>query len=119
MLKADGPMRYAHFISQVADWEYVWGLRGPDGWVTIADATEVPMFPVWPHEPYAKLLAAGLWANATPTSIEVHEWTMSFLPGLIEEGMKVAVFPTPAGKGVVVDASRLKADIEAELARLE
>ena len=104
LLKADGPARYAHFVSQVADWELVWGLRAPGGWVCLSDDTEVPMFPVWPHEEYARLLATGDWANATPTSIEVHEWVNKWLPGLDADGSKVAVFPTPAGKGVVVAA---------------
>jgi hypothetical protein len=119
VLKADGATRYEHFVSQVSDWELVWGLRAPDGWVSISDNTEEPMFPVWPHEEYAHLLATGAWANATPTSIEVHEWVEKWLPGLDADGTRVAVFPTPAGKSVVVEALRLQQDIKAELDRLE
>lgn len=119
VLRADGPTRYAHFVSQVADWEAVWALRGPNGWVSVSDASEAPMFPVWPHERYAQLLATDSWANATPTPIEVHEWVERWLPGLARDGIKVAVFPTPGGKGVVVDPVQLLNDLQAELARLE
>jgi hypothetical protein len=119
VLKTDAPTRYAHFVSQVSDWQFVWGLRAPDGWVTISDVTEEPMFPVWPHEEYASLLAVDEWANATPTSIEVHDWVEKWLPGFDKDGTKVAVFPLPTGKGVVVEALRLQRDIQAELARFE
>ena len=119
VLKTDAPTRYSHFVGQVADWESVWGLRAPDGWVSVSDDSEVPMFPVWPHEIYARLLATGAWANATPTPIEVHEWLASWLPGLTADGSKVAVFPTPQGKGVVVEPARLAADIQDELDRIE
>jgi len=119
VLKTDAPTRYAHFVSQVADWEAVWGLRGPDGWVSASDKTEPLIFPVWPHEPYARMLAVDLWASATPTPIDVHEWVEKWLPGLARDRMKIAVFPTPEGKMVIVDPLQLRSDIEAELARLE
>lgn len=119
LLAADGPTRYVHFVKQVADWQLVWGLRDADGWVSMGVSTEEPAFPVWPHETYAKLLAVGAWANAKPTAIEVHEWVESFLPNLAQEGNQVAVFPTPTGRGVLVDAARLLADIEEQLSRVE
>ncbi|MDQ0038088.1 hypothetical protein J2W30_005875 [Variovorax boronicumulans] len=119
VLKTDGPTRYGHFVGQVADWEAVWGLRTPDGWVSGSDETNGPMFPVWPHEPYARMLAVDLWANATPTPIAVHDWIEKWLPGLARDRVMVAVFPTPEGKIVLVDPLQLRSDIEAELARIE
>jgi hypothetical protein len=119
VLRTDGPTRYAHFVAQVADWKLVWGLRASDGWVSVSDESEVPMFPVWPHEPYAQLLATDSWAEATPSAIEVHEWLETWLPELAADGSKIAVFPTPRGQGVVIEPDRLRRDIEAELARVE
>ena len=119
VLKTDGPARYSHFIGQVADWEAVWGLRSLDGWVSASDETGALLFPVWPHEPYARLMAVDSWAQATPTPIEIHEWTGKWLSGLSADRMKVAVFPTPEGKMVVVDPLQLRIDIEAELGRVE
>jgi hypothetical protein len=119
LLSADGPIRYDHFVKQVADWELVWGLRDEDGWVSMGVSNDKGAFPVWPHEAYARLLATEAFANARPTSIEVQEWVESWLPGLARGGTQVAVFPTPAGKGVVVHPEKLRADIEAELSRLE
>lgn len=119
LLKADGPTRYAHFVSQVADWEQVWGLQAPNGWVSLSDATEMPMFPVWPHEVYALLSATDAWADAVPTAIDVHEWTENWLPGLAKDSTRVAVFPTLEGRGVVIDPFALQRDIRAELERVE
>jgi len=119
VLSTNGPTRYAHFVAQLADWELVWGLRAADGWVSMSDASEVPMFPVWPHESYAWLFATNSWSQATPTSIGVHEWVGTWLPRLATEGSKVAVFPTPQGQGVVVEPAQLQLDIGAELERLE
>lgn len=119
VLKADGPTRYSHFIGQVADWEAVWGLRSPDGWVSASDETGTPMFPVWPHEPYARLMAVDAWAQAAPAPIEIHEWVGKWLPGFAKDRMKVAVFPTPGSKMVIVDPLQLRSDIEAELDRIE
>lgn len=119
ILRRDGPTRYAHFIAQVADRELVWGLRGADGWVSMSGAEGILMFPVWPHEAYARLFATNDWSEAVPTSIDVHDWVEEWLPNLANDGSKIAVFPTPEGKGVVVDPEQLRLDIETELARLE
>jgi hypothetical protein len=42
-------------------------------------------------------------------------WTV----GLCEKGWKVAVFPTPSGKGVVIDPMRLADDLAIELRQYE
>lgn len=119
VLATDGPSRYEHFVKQAADWQLVWGLRAAGGWVSMADGRETAALPVWPHEAYARLLAIDAWADAEPTAIEVHEWIDDYLPELGEAHRQVAVFPTPAAPGVLVDAEQLRTDIEAELDRLE
>src|SRR5262245_5606365 len=116
VLSAEGPTRYEHFVKQVADWQLVWGLRQDDGWVSMGLSNDEP---AWPHEAYAQLCATEVWASAKPTSIEVHEWIESWLPGLRKDGSQIAVFPTPEGRGVLVDPAKLRADIEQELSRLE
>lgn len=119
LVAADGPTRYSYFVEQVADWEQVWGLRAPDGWVSVSDESGVPTFPVWPHSEYARLLANDSWSDAVPTSIELHEWIEEWLTGLSENGSKIAVFLTPHGQGVVVDPPRLRADLGDALAEYE
>jgi hypothetical protein len=120
VLRTQATVRYSHFIGQVADWGQVWGLRSAaGGWVSVSDASEVPMFPVWPHEPYARLMAVDAWADAVPTPIDVCEWIQKWAPGLAASGHKIAVFPTPQMKGVVADPQKVVSDLQAEIDQLE
>ena|SRR5262245_11558765 len=114
-----GPQRYAHFISQVADWQEVWSLRGRDGWILVADDDDTPLMPVWPHARYAEACATAAWTETTPEAIPLDRWLSAWLPGLSRDGRRVAVFPVPAGVGVTVDAERLADDLSEECEQYE
>ena len=110
--------RYTHLIKRVADEEAIWSLRGQEGWLLASEAGR-ELVPVWPHPRYASACATGDWAGADPAAIPLDEWLAAWLPGLERDGRAVAVFPTPGGKGVVVEVTRLRADLEAELSRYD
>jgi hypothetical protein len=114
-----GPKRYAHLVSQVADWQEIWGLRTAEGWVSAAGETGQRAFPVWPHEAYAAQCLSGTWLDAVPTPIDVHEFLISFVPNLTQEQTLIAVFPTPSGAVVSVRAEEFAASIQSELSRIE
>ena len=107
--------RYAYFIKKVADWRLVWSLAADDGWVLAADDEGHECVPVWPHSRFAVAAAKGNWAGHEPRSIELAHWLERWIPGMLRDGLLVAVFPTPERKGVVVSPERLKADLEEEL----
>ena len=111
--------RYSHFLAQVADWEEVWSLRGPSGWVLAAADDGRPLVPVWPHARYAEACAAGGWAGSAPAAISLDRWLEAWLPGLARDGRGVAVFPVPSGAGVPVEAERLAADLSEALEQYE
>jgi hypothetical protein len=119
VLATDGPTRYAHFVKQVADSEQVWGLRTEEGWVSVGDDDGNSMLPVWPHPDYAAACAVDEWDDAQPSAIDLDDWLDEWLVNLDDEGDQVAVFPTPQGRGVVVEPAQLRSDIEVELSRLE
>ena len=114
-----GPARYKHFVSRVADWQYVWGLRNESGWVAAGDDIGNSGFPVWPHPDYATACASGEWGGNVPTPIEVHEFIDNWLPNMADKGVLVAVFPTPLLRGVMVTAVQLQDHIHAELSQIE
>jgi hypothetical protein len=112
-----GPERYSHFVRQVADFQEVWSLRTPDGWVSMGDNAGVRSIPVWPHRRYAEVFATGDWLDAKAVPIEMEAWMERWLPGMAGDGVQVAVFPVAAQKerGVVVPPEQLQRDLEQEL----
>jgi hypothetical protein len=119
VLALPGPDRYSYFIGQVADWDEVWGLRGPDGWALAADDNGLQLMPVWPHARFAEACAAGEWADSLPEAIPLDRWIEAWLTGLTRDHCGVAVFPVPGGVGVPVGAERLAADLSEALKQYE
>jgi hypothetical protein len=117
--RLSGRERYGHFIKRVADWEEVWGLRDEEGWAAVGDDEGRSCFPVWPHPRYAEALATGEWATYRAAAIPLGAWLEDWLPGMDEDGVHFAVFPTPALQGVVVSCAELRAHLEHELALYE
>lgn len=114
VLSLDGPKRYNHFIKRVTDWEELWTLKAPDGYVLMGDKEEIVHAPVWPHLRYAEICARGEWSNTKPVPISLSEFLNKWIPGLHLEGRMVAVFPLPTGKGIAVDPVRLADDLREE-----
>ena len=114
-----GPERYQHFVSRVADWQSVWGLRDAHGWVMAADDSGSSAFPVWPHPDYAAACTTGEWAGNAPTAIDIHDFVDEWLPRMAVDGILVAVFATPAMRGVMASAQQLAEYIREELSRIE
>jgi len=100
LLSSPGPARFAHFIGRAADCERLFGLRDATGWVSLADDTGAPGFPVWPHPGYAQACATEDWAGSLSAEIDVHEFIEQWLPDMTERAVSVAVFPTPYEGGM-------------------
>lgn len=54
-----------------------------------------------------------------PASIDVHEFVESWLLNMANDGVKVAVFPTPKMRGVFVEAGGLQRMLQDELEQYE
>jgi len=113
LLQLPAPDRYALFIRRVADWEEVWSLRSDDGWCLVSDDDGVEAFPVWPHQQFADACVNSM-DKETSAKISLQDWLEKWLPGMMGDGRKVAVFPTPNGQGIVVSPSQLRDDLLAE-----
>lgn len=112
VLALSGPERYGYFIERVAEREEVWGLQNEEGWVLIG-FDDGDGFCLWPHEDYAKACTIGDWADCVPEPISLEELTGELLPALLRDGLRLAIFPTPAGEAVVVDARDLQEHLKA------
>ena len=107
--------RYEYFIKRAASHGALWGLHGAEGWVIAEDEDGAKHFPVWPHPRFAEACADGPWVDESAHSIDVDEWVEAWTPQLIRDGLRVAVFQTPADEGSGVSPERLKRDLEQEL----
>jgi hypothetical protein len=106
--------RYDYFVKRVASHGEVWGLRSPEGWVVAEDAGQ-SYFPVWPNARFASATAVDAWADAEAKAIDVDDFTLAWTQKIEDDGMRVAVFPTPDTQGTGVSPARLRRDLEGEL----
>lgn len=91
------------------------GLQDSEGWISLTDDAGAELLPVWPHERYAQLFSTDRYPTAMALPIPLDEWLDNWLSNLEEDSCQLAVFPTPAGTGAVVEAARMRTDLEAEL----
>lgn len=118
VLRLDGPKRFEHFAKRAADEEQVWGLR-KDGWALMADDDGAQVFPLWPAKEYAEPCAIEVLAGYEASEIGLESLLGELLPKLAADGVRVGVFPTPSGQGVIVDPSVLEQALKAELENYE
>lgn len=107
--------RYGLFLQITVDWEEVWGLHSPEGWVLSSGGDGRDVLPLWPHPELAESCAHGSWEGTRPEPVPLDELLSDLLPLLEEDGIRVAVFPSPKGEGVLVSPDELRRDLEAEM----
>jgi hypothetical protein len=117
VLQLDGPTRLSHFVKRVADAQVAWGLWKDSGWALMENDGGVPAFPVWPAMEYAKIQRIGEWSEYEPREIALTDFLDELLPKLAGRGIRLAVFPTPAGKGVTLASAELATLLQVELER--
>jgi hypothetical protein len=108
--------RYGYFVSKVVDFDEVWTLKGPGGFVLFAadEAGRCRCLPYWPHPEYAAALAVDMWADCEPESINLKPFLVNWLPGMITDNLKAAVFPTPLGTSIIVEPEKLMEDLRGD-----
>jgi len=119
VLKLGAPERYDHFIKRVADWQEVWTLKSPDGFVSMGDDQGREGAPFWPHPEYATLFATESWTDCAPASISAEDFVQRWLPGMDKYGRKVIAFPTPQLKGSILEPAKVRNDLMNALSQYE
>lgn len=104
--------RAVQFFQLLADWEEVWALRDADGWV-VSKATDA--LPLWPHAAFATACAQGPWEGAVPEPVSLDDLLVDLLPLLEEDGLRVAVFPSPQDPGLLLAPAEVREWIDREL----
>lgn len=112
MLGLPAADRVLTFFQLVVDWEEAWGLQDADGWVVGKDTNALPL---WPHADLAQACARGPWEGAAPAAISLDELLDDLLPLLEEDGLRVAVFPSPDDGGALMASAEFHERLESEL----
>ena len=77
----------------------------------VGSDTGTELVPVWPHPRYAAAcIEEG--DQSEPAEIPLSEWRTAWLPGIERDKRRVAAFPTPDARGVVVTAERMLDDLQ-------
>ncbi len=95
-----------------------WGLWD-DGWAMMEDGGGHAVFPLWPAREYADVYRTGDWSKYVPKEIPLADLLDRLLPQFREKGVLPGVFPTPAARGVTVNAGELEAALREEALRYE
>ena len=111
--------RYNHFISKVADWKEVWGVRTEEGWLLPITPEGVAYFPLWPHPEYAERVASKNWPGNHAEELDYKFLMSEGLEQLSKDGVKIAVFPNLTWQCVVADALQVRQDLFLESGKYE
>ncbi|GHA26315.1 DUF2750 domain-containing protein [Oceanisphaera arctica] len=95
--------RFNHFISRVCEHDEIWILTDEHGCMMLTSDDDEDCIPVWPHAEYAKEWAVDDWSQCKPEAISLKVWQSRWVPGMEDDELMVAVFPTPDATGVVVE----------------
>ena len=67
--------------------------------------------PVWPTREFAQAWATGEWQGCTPKAIPTNDWFSRWTPGLEEDDLLVAVFPTEEDDGTILFPDEFQAQL--------
>lgn len=107
--------RFNYFVNKAHEHQEVWILTDEHGCMMLTTEDEEDCIPVWPHADFAKEWAVGDWSQCRAEAISLAVWHSRWAPGMEEDELLVAVFPTNDESGMVVDPREL----DAALARKE
>ena len=103
--------RYDAFIKAASEGGAVWSLSSDEGWAIISDE-DFEYLPVWPNAALANTWATDGYSDCSPKSIDQTDWLEKWLPGMIEDGLQIAVCPDIEGEGIVVSAEEVFQTLE-------
>tara|TARA_E500000081_G_scaffold151619_1_gene182221 strand:- start:1021 stop:1413 length:393 start_codon:yes stop_codon:yes gene_type:complete len=93
--------RLAFMFETVQQYKQVWILNDDDGCVMLVNEDD-DCVPVWPTRDFAQAWATGEWEGCTPKAIPTKDWFSRWTPGLEEDDLLIAVFPTEEGDGTML-----------------
>jgi len=110
--------RYGYLLRTIAECEEIWVIRDKGKLVTLGDKDALVSIPVWPEKEFAEFFLADDWKGYAVESVEIYDF-LEWLDGLQQDAIKIAGFPIPDVKCVVVQAGEMKSHLLEELQQYE
>lgn len=119
VLALDSFKRYDHFVSKVADWQQLWGVKSDEGWLVPVAPEDFEYFPLWPHPEYAQKVTDENFPGHQAVEISLKELLEHWLPLFEQDKIKVAVFPNSEWTFWCMEPHELKEELQNEMAKYE
>ena len=108
--------RLAFMFETVQEFKQVWILNDDDGCVMLSNEDDVCV-PVWPERIYAEAWATGEWEKCTAKAIPIKDWQSRWTPGLEQDDLLIAVFPTEDDDGTILFPDEFDSQLRAKKKR--
>ncbi|MBO9202786.1 MULTISPECIES: DUF2750 domain-containing protein [Niastella] len=115
VLKLDAEKRFSYTIKRIADFEFVWAIGDQHGFANYGDDNGNVAFAIWPFEAYAALCCKADFANCKPEAIELDFFQEEYLTDFKDRKMRLAIFPLPTDKGILIDIEEFEQRLQKEL----
>ncbi|MBH0072523.1 DUF2750 domain-containing protein [Pseudoalteromonas sp. NZS127] len=93
--------RLAFMFETTQQFKQVWILNDDDGCVMLTNEDD-DCVPVWPTREFAQAWATGEWEGCTSKAIPTQDWINRWTPGLEDDDLLIAVFPTEDDDGTIL-----------------
>lgn len=113
--KLSDSKRYSYFLSKVVEHQQLWALKTSEGFIMFGGEEKKEIIPLWPHPQFAKAVNSDEWKSCRPYEINLNDFFLKWLPGLARDRRMIGIFPTPEGKGIIVDPKALEFDLKGEI----
>lgn len=112
-MKLSAEERQELVVSYVNKAKAIWLVQGEEGFVMFEDGENVQL-PVFPHKDLASNFVTTNGITGQAVSIELQEFTATWLPGLQKNGVELVMFPTQSNvENLVMTAEDLAAELVA------
>jgi hypothetical protein len=112
MLTQGAKKRLAFMLETVQEFKQVWILNDDDGCVMLTNEDD-DCVPVWPTREFAEAWATGEWQGCTANAIPTADWFSRWTPGLEEDDLLIAVFPTEEDDGTILFSDEFEEQLKA------
>lgn len=113
VLEMPGPERYQIFIRSIADQRKLWIVESESHVMTLWDADNRELLPVWPDRWFVEqsLSTADREAGYKPVPRSLETWLENTTPALISEGVMVGAFPNMKLECPIIDTVKFREHI--------